>query len=461
MKRGNKSRLKFVVREPITRLGKNSWILRDLDGVEILAYSAYCKRILNKGFATQKRYAEVVAHFIDYLIAAKVLGVPASRSHINAVLDAYPHVLSSGSVIKLEEIRDAANPEDAWLIPVLQVLDIRPLASGSFDNTLAPINEFLAMSERLAGEDFEKASFLGIVHGDDYRTLFDALDGTVLISSIEVRNMRINSVLGSVIRFRGEGLERSRRISHPGRLAEADVEHKTFPFEQVLVLAAAATSYRDRAFWLLLAASGIRTSEGKALLWTHISIETREIFIMDPRGLRVGKDISRADVIRFKGRASSFTYLIYQFKVAFFEALELYVRHEYVPPPGPGPHYVFQYVEPSRRGKPYIDATDAALVKNFKMLCRRAGIPPRMDGTEWVPHSLRHMYADYMHNDFPLANGEHGLTLPEVQLLVGHADSDATANYAKKDRNRLRSRIEASDDALVADVAGVPSLPLI
>jgi integrase len=432
-----------------------------LDGVEIPAFSHYCKKILGLATSSHKRYAEVVAHLIEYLIVAKVLGFSASRRHINAVLDAYPRILQLGSVSLLRHVQAAKNPDDAWLIPVLGDLEIEPIADASFSNTLAPINNFLTLSENLAFEAFEKASIMGLNHGEDYRTLFDLLEDHPRLSAIEVQNMRSNSMLGSVIRFRSQGIVRPRGTSSHRRVTDLEAESKAFPFEEVMALANAATSYRDRAFWLGLAASGLRTSEVKALTWDRLNINTQEVFVMDPRGLRFGKDVKREDVLRFKGRATSFTYLIYQFKVAFFEALALYVRHEYVPQKGLGPHYIFQYVDTARRGQPFIDASDAAILKNFQSCCERARISPRLNGGSWAPHSLRHMYAVYMHNDLPLEDGTFGLSLAEVSALIGHASVISTAIYARKKRDLLRSKIQSADQILMADTVDVPPLSSI
>jgi integrase len=228
----------------------------------------------------------------------------------------------------------------------------------------------------------------------------------------------------------------------------------------VFPLVNATTSYRDRAFWLLLAASGLRCSEVKSLKWSHVNMETREIFIMDPRGLRFGRDMTREDVFRFKGRATSFTYLIYQFKEAFFEALEQYVKNEYIPPRVPGDHYIFQYVEFGRRGQPFIDASDAALAKNFRELCVNANVPVCRSGRLPTPHSLRYMYAVYMLKDFPLGNGQFGLSLVEVQMLMGHKSITTTRKYARKKKKQLQEKLEFADHELIGNTYGSTETPV-
>lgn len=456
------SPLKFVVRKPILRLGKESWLLEDLEGREIFAYSYFCKKTLDRPLTTRKRYAEVVAHFIDYLIASRAFGVFATKTHINAVLDAYLHVLASGSAVKLQQILKTGNPnpDDEWLISALQKLDIKPHAASSFSNIIAPINLFLELSEALAEEAFEKASLAGIKHGDDYRVLIEAVNGTEIFTPTEIRNIRTNSMLGSVIRFRSDGIKRNRGLRSPGTKSNKEMDLKDFPFDLVFSLVNATSSYRDRAFWLLLAASGLRSSEVKSLKWSHIDMETREIFIMDPRGLRFGRDMTRADIIRFKGRATSFTYLIYQFKEAFFEALEQYVKNEYIPPRIPGDDYIFQYVELGRRGQPFIDVSDAALASSFRTLCIKANVPLCRSGSLPTPHSLRYMYAVYMLNDFPLGNGQFGLSLVEVQMLMGHKSIETTRKYARKKKKQLQEKLEFADHELIGNTYGSAETPL-
>jgi hypothetical protein len=256
------SPLKFVVKKTIIRLGKESWILEDLEGQEIFAYSYFCKKTLDSPLVTRKRYAEVVAHFIDYLIASQAFGVFATRTHFNAVLDAYPHVLASGSAMKLQQISNTGNPnpDDEWLISVLQKLDIKPHAASSFSNILAPVNLFLEFSEALAEEAFEKASLAGIKHGGDYRILIEAVNGSEIFTPTEIRNIRANSMLGSVIRFRSDGIKRTRGLRSPGAKLNKEMDLKDFPFDLVFPLVNATSPYRDRAFWLLLAAHQQKTN---------------------------------------------------------------------------------------------------------------------------------------------------------------------------------------------------------
>lgn len=418
--------LKNFTRVKTDKLGHTTWVLLDESGAPVQAFSYFCERNWNYAFATQKRYAEVVAGFLDYLVEAKAFGTSAapSKRYLNEVIDAYLVVLRDGSSVICERISASLrlNPDNKWLADVCNALDREPLTANSFSNTLSAINRFLRLSESLAVEAYERATLLGLEHKESYSSLITALSGVDKLSAAEKRNMRMNSVLGSVMRFRGEGLTRPRRLINPAAPVQTDLRNRDFPIDRVLPLTSAATSWRDRALWLLLAASGVRVSEALNLQWSDIDIENQKVYVLDPAGRRLGGDLTTQERIRFKGREVSMTYLIQPFRQAFFQALEQYVKVEYVPPRKKTEgNYVFQYVDPGARGKPYVGVSDSALNKSFKAACERASIPhPKVGKKNWTLHSLRHLYGVYMVNDFPVdpEMGRFGLELSEVQVLM-------------------------------------------
>jgi len=75
-------------RKPFFRNGKESWALESLDGTPVDAFDAYCEKISNLSHQTQKRYAEVVSRFIDYLYEAKAFDNAVRPSHLNKVVSA-------------------------------------------------------------------------------------------------------------------------------------------------------------------------------------------------------------------------------------------------------------------------------------------------------------------------------------------------------------------------------------
>lgn len=456
-----------VTRTNMLRLGRPSWRLTDRDGIEIQAFSIFCEKLLGYPYATQKRYAEVVSQFIDYLIAAGVFGVATTPRHLNSVIEAYPTFLSEGSAsVKKRLARTVKEfPQDEWLLRAATSLERKPLKPSSFSNTLAPINKFLYLSQTLAIEAFQIARLAGVENNENFVPLISALEGIRTLTEREKRNLRYNSVLGSAIRFNAEGIRRPARLTAPARVQQEDRIRFDFPIQCVPALAAAATSKRDRALWLFLSGAGPRTSEALNVQWSDIVPEAQEVYILDPSFRRLGGDLTKIEKIRFKGRTVSWTYLIPQFRPLFFEALGDYIRDEYLPSPDPADAaFVFQYVEPSLRGIPYVNVSTASLNANFHAACQRiapsfpAKIQRRLN--ECTLHSLRHMYGVYMLNDFPNPEtGRQGLELAEVQILLGQKDIRSTQKYARRDHHKLQQSLIKADLRLFGTATEGNSLP--
>lgn len=159
--------------------------------------------------------------------------------------------------------------------------------------------------------------------------------------------MRQNSMLGSVAKYASKGIRRPQRLRGSQPTAQQDTENKDFPLEHLQALIGAATSWRDKALWLLLAASGIRTSEARNMLLEDVAPEEQRVYVIDPNGRRFKPPPTVLEQSRFKGRAIAATYLFPPLRQWFFDALEQYLKLEYVPT---GDGYLFQYVEPARRG---------------------------------------------------------------------------------------------------------------
>lgn len=447
--------LKNLIREEISRHGQRSWRLSTRDGLLVESFSLFCERNVDYSPRTQKRYAETVARFLDYLFEAGIFGTEAvSARRLNNVIESYPLLLRQGSETTARRVREHALefPEDLWFAETAEALDWRPMKPASFSNTLAAVNRFLKLSDVLAREELERAKLLGIDHQGQYDRLIKALDGTVTVPQIEIARMRQNSMLGSVAKFNPDGIRRPRGLKAPRDKTQIDRQNRDFPLEHLMAVIDSASSWRDKALWLLLAASGIRTSEARNLLLQDIDFDRQRVYVIDPSGRRFNPPESVRESPRFKGRAFAATYLFPPLRQRFFGALEQYLKLEFVPATRPGePQYLFQYVEPARRGQPLVNASDAAMGKAFKKAVNKAGVPPPDEESEWFPHSLRHLYGVYMLNDYPLdpRHGKYGLPLTDVQMLMGHASIKDTSKYARTKRHRLMAKLQASDEALL------------
>lgn len=465
-----------VLEEECNAFGRKSWVLLDPDGEPISSFRRFYKRIQRKKLNTRLRYVRVVAAFIDYLYEARVLGrlnddLP-SLEHVNDVIDAYPDFLAKGSPATLQAIKENENAAEPtrWLIDVALALNKKPLAPKSFDNTLPPINEFLRLSVQLADAERDKARRSGIdVSAGTLDSLIQAVDGAAALSVREKIQIRNNSLLGGVIRMRNEKLERPCGLGHPagsrGRRAVKD-----FPLEYFGALMDAATCWRDRVFWLLTLASGIRPSEALNVTWADIDWANRDVYVEDPHLYRMGRMITDEEALRFKGRQISWTYLFEPFRSMFFEALLQYQKLEYVlPADGPVENgYVLQKRKGVMRGRPLRGATDSALNRPLHRAIARARIPLHRTSPDdpWDLYSFRHAYGMYMLNDaiFTEVDGtKRHLTESEVQVLMGHKYVSSTRQYARRRDEALKRGLELSDLHMLSggtlDVAQTMALP--
>lgn len=448
--------LRNLVRVELSRHGQRTWELRTLNAEPVHAFAVFCEKNSDYSPRTQKRYAEAVSRFLDYLYEAQVFGhEPVAARHLNNVVEAYPILLRDGSEIIAVRVMERAvqAPQDIWLAKVAQALQWAPMKPASFSNTLAAINRFLLLSESLSLEAYERARLLGVDHRSQYERLFKALDGTVAVPLREVTQMRQNSMLGSVAKFVPKGIKRPRRLRAAIGSVQGDQRRQDFPLAYTSALINAATSWRDKALWLLLAASGIRTSEARNLLLDDIDFDEQQVYVLSPNGRHYAPPRNVLEHPRFKGRAIALTYLFPPLRQAFFQALTQYLKHEYVPCTRPGEaRYLFQYVESNRRGQPLVNASDTAMAKSFKKAVKEAAVPVSPNGKDWAPHSLRHLYGVYMLNDYPVApeRGKFGLELVEVQMLMGHANIRSTQHYARAKQHRLMAKLKASDEALIS-----------
>jgi integrase len=424
-------------RKPFFRNGKESWALESLDGTPVDAFDAYCEKISNLSHQTQKRYAEVVSRFIDYLYEAKAFDNAVRPSHLNKVIEAYPTLISDGSRITSARVRGSCH--DLWLADAAERLNWDPLKSTSLDNTLAAVNGFLRLSEGLARDAKEKADYHGIDSSQPSGTLITSIAGTKSVGSWEVAAIRQASMFGSVAKFASEGVHRAKGIqaSSKSPSQERDLD---YPRQYLAPLIQNATSWRDKCLWLLISALGLRSSEALNLQVKDVDLVAQKVYIFDPSGRRALMEITDPKRLRFKGREMVYTFPIPDLVKDLFYAIEQYLKQEFVPYRKQGePNYLLQYIDSQHRGRPYVDASHTALLSNFKKAVAAAKVPLSIHEKNWGLHSLRHMYGVYMVNDYPVDPNRNlfGLDVNKVQMMMGHTNISSTAHYARIKRYRL------------------------
>jgi integrase len=470
--------LVHVRKEKSNQFGRQSWTLYDPSGIPIPAFAEFCRKLEGLKYATRLRYTTVVARFIDYLYEIKVFGgPPVTRSVINDAIDYYMVLLRAGEQVSLavgkqERARYAEGDQarESALRAVAQRLGIAPLATASWDNTLAALNRFLNLSALLEHEAKEMALIKGQISKElitqaewDFGPLLRAVDGVTSFTPEEALHLKQATMMGGVIRFRGSELTRPNGLRKSSRQqSQVDVNSLDFPEQHFKALLSSATFWRDRALWTLMYASGIRRSEALNLQWCDIDFIAREVFVLDPNLIRYGRDVSPAErERRFKGRIVSWTYMRQPYRDWFFEYLRKY-RHEEYRLPMDDNDYVFQYLISPHFGRPMYEATDETLNSAFTSAVKRARIPgpPIHREFVWTAHSLRHGFGKYMLNDFKIPGQDKpGLTEAEVQLLMGHKDIISTRKYAKLRDDRLQDKLLSHDRLFIQ--GGIEAVPFI
>ncbi len=437
--------------------GQTIYRLLDDDGNFIEAFDRFSKFLLEQSysFTTRKRYTEVVSRFIDYLFHLDVLGKDTTNFEVNRAISSYPLLLRDGvnvSDINTDRVEILRRYAEATGLNT-------GLASNSFTPTIAGINCFLRFAKELAAEAAAKMKlYTSEEIPNDCQLLIEAIDGFTAISMYERRRLKQHSVLGALIRLHGE-VKRPRGIKSPIRAEEQnDLVRLDFPLCEFSKLIKAATSYRDKALYSLLGASGIRLHEALNLELVHIDVEHGIVYVFDPRNRRFGKQMSDDERYRFKGRTTSRTYLFEPLRSEFFHWMELYIRNEFVPT---NDHdFLFQKLSLHEYGKPLKEASGTALNKRFKGTVIRAGIkgPEMLPSHIWTLHSLRHMYGVFMLNYVPVPGG-FGLEETEVQSLMGHRSIESTRHYARHDDVLLKAKLEYADRMIVDGGFDIDSFP--
>ena len=162
----------------------------------------------------------------------------------------------------------------------------------------------------------------------DFQSVIHHIDKYETLSQQERKALKQCLKLANVQRLNPDGLKRPR-----GLKADKPAQGKEdldFPLERLGDLLATAATVRDRCLWLLLAASGLRTSEALVLKWEHVDLREQRVFVEDPNRLRQSKDMPLQEVLRFKGRSIARTHLFQPLRDEFFNALAEYLRKGYV-----------------------------------------------------------------------------------------------------------------------------------
>lgn len=410
-----------------TKLGSGKdAILIDQNGDSFEPFILYKLKLIDNGLVSigsLNDYLGHVARFIEYVYVASIVGLEPTEQSLDVIVRSYESYLLHGNGSSNKFVRDVANITGRT----------QSCSPSSLQVIEAALTHFLNLSDSLAkasGKDGLFSRYLPNI--------------VVPISPRESAKLRGASMLGGVIRGgaknkrRMSGLFLSTKKRGTNRRNSAQKrENFEFPLDQIGTLLDKTTSYRDRAIYALLAASGIRTSEALQVRVDDIDVEKKFVYVYSPfERENLGITEKEFDLLRWKGRQTSDTFLIEPWATYFFDALRDYFRYEFIP--NQGHPFVFQTLSGRKLGRPYFAGDRSARIKQFR---KRAVAINVILPTGDAMHSLRHSYGIYVLNYLPTPTGL-GMSETIVANLMGHSDIKNTRIYARHDKEIIRVELE-------------------
>lgn len=416
------------VAAPINRSEK--FLLITESGEEFQPFNIAMKNMARQGYSenTIEQYAGHIARFIDYIyVAGEYLPDSGTESLMDAVYSYRSYLLfgekSADELARkiAKELRPGRITSEASLLPI-----------G------AAIKYFLTLSDVVA-------------LASNQETLFDNISTNKRrkLSESEKRAIKRNSTLGGVLRGGAKLISGSGGVfGRVSKNSSGPKSKKPMPYNKVGELIEAAKSYRDKAFYSFLAASGCRQHEALQIRIEDIDFDRRTVELISPFS-RDMEDLSESEtkMLSWKGRATSTTFLIEPFKSAFFEFLEQYFRHERIA------HSANSYVFQRKDGRPYFTSARQSRAETFRALKKKIGL----GGEKYITaHSIRHTYGTYTLNYLPLQDS-FGLPITVVRLLMGHSSLSSTEVYARQDEELALAQIEYANE-MIHTLDGTKSL---
>jgi integrase len=410
--------------------GKATWRLLGTNGLPLESFSAFADSLIRRHpLNTRKAYCRHLADFFDYLFEAEMAvkasngGEPVTRIGLAEIVDGYYEYLVYGgdSGKSIARLVDKSRPSPRYT----------PQTSALMH---APLRKFLSLSEHLRQElegrfRFPNKEFI------DPQPLLPSMHSNMPITPHQRHAMAASSMIAGVIAGGPKLLKNT--FLHTVTPQVAYEVNKAFPFDRIASFIEHQKTFRDKAIYAFLAASGCRMHECLQLLLDDIDVDAGLVYLRDP-SVRANhqsylklQPLER-DKLAWKGRTTESTMLIEPFSTIFFENLERYMAKEYIPH---GLHrFMFQYLKKGQEGRPYFLSASSTRQQNFKTAVAAAGIQDCIQG----PHSLRHAYGTYLLNYFPRSNGHFGLPIAFVQQLMGHSSIKSTLKYARYDTDLIK-----------------------
>lgn len=350
-----------------------------------------------------------------------------------------------------EYLVEGESSREDFIIPIAASLPSPRVGNGSSAQYHAALKKFLLLSDDFSQrlQDMYKA---GVLDNDPAQNETGLLAGGLKKTELSVHQKKAllsKSVIAGVLSG-GAKLVAIAAFPKISTSSDGDIEDdKFFPIELIVELIDELRSYRDKALYSLIAASGCRIHEALRVLIEDILVSEREVHLVNPK-TRANHSAYNSftseqlrEIAKWKGRESKHTFMLEPFKSLFFEYFLKYWKEE--KPHDVDHNFAFCCIDNKEWGKPFLFATPSSIRHGFNE-ARDSVLGRKATGVG--PHSFRHTYGYYLANFCPRQDGGFGLPLGLVQKLMGHKEISSTKIYAVTDKELAKLHIAYANSEL-------------
>lgn len=271
---------------------------------------------------------------------------------------------------------------------------------------------------------FEQAELTSVMTGLPPETQINALPelnprvrGPQELARIHANTLQVKPNLGAGAKkarggLRAPKVKKERKAKHIG-------------FAHILPMLENAPTPLDGLIWSLGLGS-LRLSEAVGVRLEDVNVRKRIIRVEDPSGLR---DTTNKERFGFKGRKTAVVTMFEPFKSIFWQKLAEYMA---VRPCSDSPWLVLSLDEDTY-GVPLCELNSNSVNKaiNRRIQATQKKLEFVAPQGNYSSHDFRHLFGVWARN-YVMVPGrpKPGLDLPQIQLLMGHADLKSTEIYA-------------------------------
>ncbi|WP_322614495.1 site-specific integrase [Pseudomonas sp. BIC9C] len=412
----------------------------------------FCEKKDHFSRATKKGNHQSTANFFDYLHELGILGAELRPS---------PRLVEEWVSGYGRFLLEADQSDDLVFRRVAIALGRKPISRKACKAYLYGVNGFLKVDALLEKQQRRLEELLKTPkpHHQPFMPINLSPSSP---PSIEASGMiRRNSVLGANLNISHIEVPRATGIFIKERGKNRTRKVKDFPAKYLIETIENMTSARDRCFFAMIGAGGLRFSEALAMPNDLIDIPNKTLRVEDPNDWRQSSKYHGSEQYPYKGRETAIVYLIPELRNYLFEKI---IEYKAVRPSSES-HLLFVYEQDERYGEPMfctdIQNLNGLFNYNFKRAQQKT-FASLKENDQFKPnytvHSLRHFYGMWLRNDTYIPGRKQiGLELSEVQVRMGHKLIRSTEIYAYRRQEILNIDYSMSWQLMIGRL-GLPNL---